>query len=172
MLCCAQLPRPEEWRILSGRLEVRDWIRRTSVRGPVDPWGSLNSQELKIDRENAVEKRRESCTNAGICLWVFLLGAQPLLSRAGVRTFRHGHLQPPQPLPRTGSPCTSFSWWMIIWLCWASVGPAPPSPASHPRRCPRCVLPSLGLFCHSPASARVLWLLQPPCLSPLCSHFS
>lgn len=65
------------------------------------PRGSLSSQELKIYRENAVEKRREFCTNAGICQWVFLLAARLLLSRSGVRAFRHGHLQPPQPQPRT-----------------------------------------------------------------------
>ena len=76
-------------------------------------------------------------------LWVFLLGARLLLSWAGVRTFRHGHLQPLQPLPRTRSPFTSFSWWTLIWQYWASVGPAPPSSAPRPRRCPRCVLPSL-----------------------------
>lgn len=92
-------------------------------------------------------------------LWVFLLGARLLLSWAGVRTFRHGHLQPLQPLPRTRSPFTSFSWWMLIWLPWVLLPPPRPRVLAGVHA---VCSPHSGLFCHSPASARVLCLLPAP----------
>ena len=115
------------------------------------------SQELKIYRENAVEKRREFCTNAGICLWVFLLAARPLLSRSGVRAFRHGHLQPPQPRPRTPAHFPPFPGrWLILLHC-ASSGPAPAPPP--------CVPAGVRAVC-SPRSRRSVIL--PPHQSCVC----
>lgn len=171
MLCCAQPPRPGERRILSGWLEVRDWIRRTSVGGPVDPWGSLNSGVKNRQRKCCWEEERilHKCRSLSVG---FPLGARPLLSWAADRTFRHGHLQPPQPLARARGLCASLPWWTLAWRHRASVDAAPRSSARVLAGAHAVCSPRSGLFCQSPASAPVLCLLPAPRLSPLCSRFS